>query len=259
MNIDIVYLDMMYHLKKELIPYKTNLIKYRLGDEKDGSYVLCDGIESSGLYSYGSNNQIEFEKSFYEKYQKECWVYDHTISGISDKPDYIHFFKQGVSCQTTHELDTIDNQVAQNGHTGKCQNMFAQIDIEGCEWDILTCSNEIKDFAQVLIEFHMWNPNFVLNNFNKILNTFKFMNKYFVCVHIHGNNSPAIAPWLDINLPGILECTYVRKDLISLKEIDTQEYPTNLDFKNNKSRPDMPLNWWLDKSPPYICEYSLNC
>jgi len=245
MNPDLIYLDMMSALKKELVPFKTNLTKYRLGDEKDGSYVICDGIEADGLYSYGSNDQIEFENFFYKKFKKECWVYDHTINGITNKPDHIHFFKQGVSDKTTHELDTIDNQVARNGHTDKCQNMFAQIDIEGCEWDILTCSNEIKKFSQVLIEYHMWNPGFVFNNFDKILKTLKFMNTHFVCVHIHGNNSQAMAPWLDINLPGILECTYVRKDLISNKEIDTQKYPTDLDFANNTSRPDMPLNWWI--------------
>ena len=250
-NIDVVFLDMMKLLKAELVPYKTNLTKFRLGDEDDGSYPICD-IPSDGLYSYGSNDQTEFERAFYKKYEKPCWVYDHTINGITNKPDFIHFFKQGVSHETTYNMDTIDNQIAANGHTD-CSNMFAQIDVEGWEWTVIKKSEKIKEFAQVIIECHLngggvtGNPAYVLQNFEKIIETLRFMNEHFVCVHIHGNNSPAISPWLDYNLPCVLECTYVRKDLVTHKEVDTQPYPIpGLDFPNNPTRPDMPLTWWVN-------------
>ena len=253
MNIDVVFLDMMTLIKSELVPYKTNLTKYRIGGMDDGGYAICD-IPADGLYSYGSNDQTEFERSFYEKYKKPSWVYDHTINGITNKPDYIHFFKQGVSHEKTHDMDTIDNQISANGHDN-CRNMFAQIDIEGCEWTAIKKSEKIKDFSQIIVEYHFngggynGNPLFVLKNFDNIINTLKFMNEHFICVHIHGNNSPAMAPWLDINCPCVIECTYVRKDLVTHKEIDMQPYPIpGMDFPNNKTRPDMPLTWW--KIPP---------
>ena len=49
------------------------------------------------------------EKSFYEKYKKESYVYDHTIDKITDKPDFIHFFKEGVSNIKTYNMYKINN------------------------------------------------------------------------------------------------------------------------------------------------------
>ena len=86
----------MEQIKKEVVPHVTNFKKIRIGGSGDGGYVICDGIPSSGLYSYGSNDSIKFENAYHEKFGNECWVYDHTIPGITNKPDYVHFFKQGV-------------------------------------------------------------------------------------------------------------------------------------------------------------------
>lgn len=215
--------------------------KIRLGGSGDGGYVICDGIPSSGLYSYGSDDKIMFEKAFHEKFGKECWVYDHTIPGITNKPDYIHFFKEGVSCEKTHEMDTIDNQIAKNGHTD-CKEMYAQIDIEGREWITLTSSTRIKEFAQVLVEYHIGTPE---NIFCKeLIDTLKFMNKHFVCVHVHGNNCP-LQSWLDHDFPRVFECTYVRRDLVTSMEVDYQTYPNpGLDSPNDPTRPDLSLAWW---------------
>jgi glycosyltransferase involved in cell wall biosynthesis len=243
------FFRVMKAIKNEVIPYKTNLKKIRIGGANDGGYVICDGIQSDGLYSYGSENNIKFEKAFHQKYGKDCWVYDHTIEGITDKPDYVHFFKQGVSNRMTAELDTIDNQVARNGHTD-CSKMFAQIDIEGYEWISLTVSEKIKEFAQVLLEFHVPTDN-IMQAAGFILETLTFLNKYFICVHVHGNNCP-LRPWADHNLPGVFECTYVRRDLVKTHEIDYQEYPINgLDLPNSPDRPDLPLNWWHHNKAGY--------
>jgi glycosyltransferase involved in cell wall biosynthesis len=228
-------------IKKEVVPYKTNLTKIRIGEFGDGGYAICDGIPSSGLYSYGSDDNIKFEVAYHAKYGKDCWVYDHTIPGITNKPDYIHFFKQGVSHEKTSELDTIDNQVAKNGHTD-CREMFAQIDIEGYEWTVLSSSTKLKEFAQVLVEFHM--PRDIVRFFPQVLTTLRYMNEHFICVHVHGNNS-LLQPWLDHDFPVTFECTYVRKDLVTSSEIDYQAYPVPvLDTANSWDRPDLPLTWW---------------
>jgi len=235
------FLKVMKLIKREIVPYKTNFPKIRLGEIGDGGYAICDGIPSSGLYSYGSDDNIKFEVAYHNKYKKECWVYDHTIPGITNKPDYIHFFKQGVSDKTTHELDTIDNQVSRNGHTD-CSSMFAQIDIEGCEWTVLSSSEKLKEFAQVLVEFHI--PKNILNYYNQVIDTLRYMNKHFICVHVHGNNS-LLQPWIDHDLPWTFECTYVRRNLVTQSEIDYQLYPiSGIDTPNSCDRPDLPLTWW---------------
>ena len=229
------FISDMKNIKLELVPYETNLEKIRIGVAGDGGYVINNIEKSDGLFSYGCDDNIKFEKAYHEKYGATCWVYDHTIDGITNCPDYITFFKQGVGPKKTDVLDTFDNQIGDRD----CSNMFAQIDIEGYEWITLKDSVKIKEFAQLIIEFHisMQMPCPIM------IDTLKFLNKYFVCTHIHGNNCP-LQPWIDINLPRVFECTYVRNDLITWKKVDIRPYPLDIDFPNSSNFPDLPLTWW---------------
>jgi hypothetical protein len=240
------FLKLCRELKPHIVPHKTNLKKIRIGEPGDGGYVVCELPGYDCLYSYGSDDNIKFERGFYDLYGKDCYVYDHTIDGITNKPDYIHFFKEGVSSQKTHEVDTIDNHIIKNGHTDKT-NLFMQMDIEGHEWHSLLACNYLKNFSQLVIEFHISNNNF-FGFYENILETFKRLNNEFVCVHIHGNNC-LLQPWFDHNLPRTFECTYVRKDLVGEYEIDMRAYPLDgLDEPNSNDRPDLPLNWWITES-----------
>jgi len=240
------FLNFCVDLKKQLIPYKTNLKKVRIGEAGDGGYVIAEipNIKYDALYSYGSDDNIIFEKAFHEKYKVESFVYDHTIDKITDKPDYIHFFKEGVSHEKTNDMDTMDNQIVKNKHQD-CKNLFAQIDIEGHEWNVFGNTNSLKQFAQIVVEFHM-----VVND-PRIVGILEKINKDFVCVHIHGNNCP-LRPWFDGNLPSFYEVTYVRKDIVEILDKETETYPIkDLDFPNDHKRPDLKLDWWLNDGEYY--------
>jgi len=236
-------------LRKYIVPHKTNLNKIRIGNKSDGGYVICEGLpEYDALYSYGSDDQITFEKEFYNKYDKQSYVYDHTVDSITNKPDYLHFFKEGVSNHKTHNMDTVDNHVMRNGHIN-CKNLFAQIDIEGSEWTILNSNfKTIENFSQIVIEFHLpLDALQIIRAESMFDNVFTFMNERFVCTHIHANNSP-IQPWLDTNFPRIFEVTYVRKDLVTTREIEDKPYPIDgLDFACAPGRADLELNYWIKK------------
>jgi len=236
-------------LRKYIIPHKTNLKKIRIGNESDGGYVVCEGLpEYDALYSYGSDDQITFEKEFYKIYGKDSYVYDHTVDAITDKPDYLHFFKEGVSYQKTHDMDTIDNHIVKNDHID-CKNLFAQIDIEGSEWHILNSNfRMINNFSQVVIEFHLPIDFVQIVNMETIFDyVFTFMNERFICTHIHANNSP-VQPWLDTNFPRIFEVTYVRKDLVTNVEVEDKPYPIEgLDFTCAPGRADLKLDYWIKK------------
>ena len=231
------FIQYMRDVKSELVPHTcSNIKKIRIGVPGDGGYVIGDLPSSNGLFSYGCDDNIRFERAYHEKYGAHCWVFDHTIKGITDKPDFITFYKQGVGPQKTAELDTIDNQVGDRD----CSNLFAQIDIEGYEWITLKDSKKLVEFSQVIVEFHMRAqlPR------SYILDTLRHMNKHFVCIHIHGNNCP-LQPWLDINLPQVFECTYIRKDLVADAAPDMAQYPIEgLDYPNSSAFPDLPLVWW---------------
>jgi hypothetical protein len=239
-------------LKRLVVPHKTNLEKIRIGQEGDGGYVICDipDVKYDALYSYGSDDNIKFEKSFYEKYNVDSYVYDHTIDKITDKPDYIHFFKEGVWAIKNEQMDTIENQMKKNGHS-ESKNLFMQMDIEGCEFAVLTHSDHVlENFSQIIVEFH-FGIDLPFNNFiNKktaVLNTLEILNKHFICTHVHANNC-VLQPWFDINFPRFFEVTYVRKDLVSDYTVETEPFPTIHDFPNNSNKPEMKLDWWTLKN-----------
>lgn len=236
------YMKFCSEIKKCIIPHKTNIEKIRLGKEADGGYVIGDIKNHTYLYSYGCNDMITFEKCFFEKYGASSYVYDHTTEKITDKPDYIHFFKEGVNGFKTHNMDTIDNHIARNGHT-EDKNLCAQIDIEGYEWNIIKDCKYLENFSQIIIEFHFFG-NF-LHYQSNIFDTFKRLNENFVCIHLHGTNAP-LQPWMDSNFPRVLEVTYIRKDLLEDYGIDYEtKYPIKgLDFPTDPNRCDLPMYYW---------------
>jgi len=235
------YLRVCEKLKKYVVPYKTNLKKIRIGDNSDGGYVVSELPGYDALYSYGSNDQTGFERHFHDIYKKDCYVYDHTIDGITDKPDYIHFFKEGVSDTKTHVMDTIDHHIEKNGHT-ESKNLMGQIDIEGHEWTLFDDFKYIDNFSQLVIEFHLF---FDITRFEHIIdNVFKKLNEKFTCVHVHGTNTP-LQPWIDGNFPRVFECSFVRNDLIDTKEIEPGVFPiVGLDYATDLSRRDLRLDYW---------------
>jgi len=235
------YLRVCEKIKRTVIPYKTNLKKIRIGDECDGGYVVAELPGYEALYSYGSNDQTGFERHFNQLYGTDCYVYDHTIDGITDKPDFMHFFKEGVSHTKTHNMDTIDHHIEKNGHTEN-KNLMGQIDIEGHEWTLFKDFKYINNFSQLVIEFHLFFN--IVQGEEIIEQVFEKLSENFVCIHIHGTNAP-LQPWLDGNFPRVFECSFVRKDLIETMEIEPGTFPiAGLDYATDISRPDLRLDYW---------------
>ena len=242
----------IYDLKQVIKPYKTNLNKKRIGTREDGGYVISEipGLTYDAIYSYGSNDQTTFEREMYANYGTQSWVYDHTIDGLTNKPDYINFIKEGLRSDTFNwcvngvplpkePTDTIENHIIKNGHQNY-KNLFLQMDVEGSEWEALyvTPDSVLKQFAQMVIEFH------ARVSIPAMTAVYEKLNKHFIVTHIHGNNHDQ-CPWIDINFPKAIEVTLVRKDLVETSEIDMGEFPDkNLDSPNWTMFPDLTLDWW---------------
>jgi hypothetical protein len=248
------FLDVARLIKRCVIPQKTNLKKFRLGEERDGGYVVAELENDSydALYSYGCDDNITFENAFNKRYGKECYVYD-PFKGITNKPHFINYFEEGLAHENFYDaggkkFGTIDTHIEQNGHT-ESSNLMAQIDVEGSEWNVFASSIKyLKNFSQLLIEFHMpiMGDQFIrMEPFIKYV--FETLNEHFVCVHFHGNNAP-LQPWLDGYFPRMFEVTYVRKDLIKEHSIETESCPMEgLDYACATDRPDIRVDYWLNK------------
>ena len=120
------------------------------------------------------------------------------------------------------------------------------MDIEGSEYEVINSTpiDILKKFKVLVIEFHYFEQ--ILNEFsfiniqnalNKILYNFK------VC-HIHPNNCCGVHYLGNIDVPSVLEITFLRNDLLKkLGSID--KLPHKLDRKHKSKFPEINLsNIW---------------
>lgn len=234
-------------IKTHLVPYDTNLTKIRLGNLQDGGYVLADIGNYDALYSYGCDNKLTFEEHFHETYDRHCYLYDHTQHFTTQVPEYISFFKEGVSDVKTDTMDTMDAHISKNDHT-KSSNLLLQMDVEGAEWKSLLMCKNLSNFSQLIIEFHL-HDDLIRNDPDCITQCFKKINEHFTCIHIHGNNS-LYSPWFWKNIPYVFEVTYVRNDRITQKHKRTIPFPeSGVDFPNVHWVPELPLYYFMDDHP----------
>jgi hypothetical protein len=218
-----------------LIPINVlDYSKVRMGNPYgDCGYVLLYEIlkNDSAVYSYGIG-QFPVSVSFdYDcaALGKLVFLYDDSI----DKPAVNHplFRFKKEKCVG----GSIDRHVQENGHSGS-ENLFLKMDIEGGEYDIISSTNCLNKFSQIVIEVHDLDPRNEkqVAFFNKILTT------HYI-YHIHGNNCAEI----NDGLPLVLELSFVRKNLIKHNITTLEEScPTLLD-RAVCPKKDYVLDWWI--------------
>jgi len=162
-----------------------------LGGTGDGPKWVCDPHRLTAqkdclVYSVGSNNNFEFEKSVYNDIGPHCEIhtFDPSVSFVkaTNRPDYVNYHhwgfsasdlnvedpglesKQGVgqnANQNTWVMRSLATAVKHLGHEGRSIHLF-KIDCEGCEfhrnsaresfWD--TMAGVDIDIRQILVELH---------------------------------------------------------------------------------------------------------
>ena len=196
-------------LKEHLVPYKHNFKKIRVGGGADGGYVIAD-LPCDLCLSYGSNDEISFENGLFNRYGTKSVTFDHTINGITNCPDWIKFVKEGIAAGKTSDCDTLEAHVKSFSDS----RMILKMDVEGAEWSSLGVVSEetLRKFDQIVIEFHIFGHG------NEYPALAALANNFHV-IHMHANPNQ-LCPYVDIELPKVLEVTWVRKDLFDRHEVD---------------------------------------
>jgi len=206
----------------ELRIYRVEFGFVRLGEDKDGGYVICDlgvsGVSQGVLYSYGVGNTHKFETDFVKKYGSLCYMYDHTVDVTVADPRIQHL-KLGVDYYTHPGFSTVEEEIKKNGHWEN-RNLTLKMDVEGYEWLSLLMMTEecLMHFRQIVIELHWLDTDMNAVSRQKI-NVLRKLNKSFVLAHIHPVNCQNLVVRGDFVLPPVVECTFLRKDLCPSAEI----------------------------------------
>lgn len=245
--------------------YDTEFTKVRIGDDKDGGYVVLDEVSklSKKLYSYGVETNSSFENEFVTKYHCDAHLFDHTVDQAAEINPRFTFDKEGLSHKKYDQFNTLENHLAKYGSS---TNKTLKMDIEWCEWDVFENMPDhiLNDFDQILCEFHVipvkyldtHTPYFtefhqffydqvneiLFEKYKKVLN--RIQENYYI-FHVHANNSIPCNNVKGEIVPPLLELSLVNKKCVINPTVSTTKFPVEgLDFPNKPWKDDiLEINW----------------
>lgn len=217
--------------------------KKRYGRDEDGGYVILDApLGAVHILGYGVDKDVSFENQLAEAWSIKAHVFDHTIDQIPPTSEAVTYVKEGIGSKDEDPLYTLETHVKRYVPDGS--NFVLKMDVEGAEWDVLKTA-DLSRVSQLIIEFHDLQEDHS--------DVIKKINEMFYLVHIHGNNchnQPIIYIDRWHTLPRYLECTYVRKDLVTAAP-STQKFPGPLDRKCRSDAAELVLNFWEPCERPF--------
>jgi len=259
-------MNYIYQFLNSLKVYDTDLNKIRIGPNHDGGYILTEKFSKNdeSLISIGIGDDISFDLAFREINNfKKIYLYDKDSKVKIPSIKNFELIKKNVAVKT----DVKNNFIGINQLLDKFNKKITlKVDIEGNEWDIID-NIDIKHFnliSQMVIEFHIihidvskdflkkkYTPYFtkfyldnydLINNnlFKKYLRIMEKVNKYFYIFHAHPNNSLKEFKIGKLNIPPLLELSFINKKLVNYAKLTKKKFPIkNLDFANKNDRDDI--------------------
>ena len=127
------------------------------------------------------------------------------------------------------------------------------MDIEGAEYSVIldTPIEILKKFRVMIIEFHNLDLSFNTQFFEIYSSVINKILKQFSVVHLHPNNCCGIFKHKNIEIPKVLEITFINNDRLSKskyqKVIDRRHL---LDIDNNSKLPtlEIPKSWYKNEN-----------
>ena len=235
--------EALYYFFDTLRENSRSLKLVRIGVDGDGGYLVPDDLRGIGAcFSPGVANASKFELQLASDYGIECFLADFSVNSPAESHCLFHFTKKFINSFNDNQNMRLKDWI------GKCEcrhrngDFLLQMDIEGAEYPVLLDISEktLAKFRILVIEFHCMDKIFDRNEFALVKQIFDKVLKYFYIVHIHPNNSGHISKQNNIEVPTVLEFTFLRRDRVkSYSRLSFEKHP--LDRPNVKCKPDFTL------------------
>lgn len=232
----------------KLKPIKTQFELMRIGSEQDGGYLIPDDIDDiAACFSPGIKTKLTFGKDLFDSFGINFHLADYSIIEPPENVQPLSFTKKFLGPVNNKECITLDSWVKGTTEYDSAKDLLLQMDIEGEEYStILATSEEILHrFRIIVIKVHnidKWgHPSFfkiATSFFDKLLQQFNV-------VHAHFNNHGTIVNVGGVELPEIIEFTFLSKSRSeSLGKVTS--LPDELDRICDPKQPDrgLPDIWW---------------
>lgn len=225
---------------QQVAPRETSKPLVRLGGNSDGGYLVPDdfvGIQA--CFSPGVSAIANFELAMAER-GIPSYMADHSVDGPPLKNPYFDFEKKFLGVTNDDVFITLQDWVKRKA-TGN-SDLLLQMDIEGAEYAVLldTPDDVLRRFRVLVVEFHGLNRLAAISGVELIEAVFNRLAKYFDIVHIHPNNCAPVLKLGELEIPSVMEFTFLRKDRNQAAGY-AKTFPHALDEKNLPELPDIVL------------------
>lgn len=215
----------------------------RIGGDGDGGYLLPNDLKDVHFcMSPGVAESSDFEFQLASGYDIACFLADFSVDGPAVQHPLFHFTKKFISSYNDGQNMRLAEWVlASEDRCGK-GDLLLQMDVEGAEYAILHEVSEetLAKFRIMIIEFHYVDRIFDRNEFAQIKQVFDKLLKQFYIVHVHPNNSGYISARNGIDVPTVMEFTFLRRDRVA-DSLPLSFEPHILDQPNSLRKPDLVL------------------
>jgi hypothetical protein len=215
----------------------------------DGGYVIGDiGPIYDCYISAGVNDEESFSRDFIRYYQfneTNAFAFDGTIN------QYPYQYTTDISFIRKNINSFCDSKNTDlKYYTQKYNNIFLKMDIEGGEfpWINSLSEDDLKKFAQIVIEFHDITNNRMGGPLEQKIPAYEKLAKTHYIIHVHQNSSGGH----DNGMPNVMEFTLIRKDFFNAPPaLNTTQFPIKgLDY------PNCPLPYQNYNFPPFYHGYT---
>lgn len=227
-----------------MTPWDSGLPLRRLGGQGDGGYLVPDdlsGIEA--LLSPGVAESWEFERFVGDSLFIPSYMIDGSVDAPPGLTELQHFERLWLGTTSNSQSISLADWVmaVSTTHLG---DLMLQMDIEGAEYRILSHAPQatLRRFRVVVVEYHGldWMLTYPALRF-RILPALRQMAVHFEVVHVHPNNCCGTVQIGGVEVPRVLEVTYIRRDRIRNGQPQRAELPHPLDRDCVPSNPSVEL------------------
>ena len=224
----------------------------RIGGDGDGGYLLPNVLDDvSYCFSPGVAYTANFEKELSEKFKIKSFMADASVEKAPLADENFEFIPKFLGSHTSGEFITLSDWLNQSKMSPP-ESMILQMDIEGGEYDVLVYedSETLASFSAMIIEFHNLKKLFERDFLKMVSAIFEKLYKNFSICHVHPNNCCGTASFDGIEIPRVIEVSFIRNDLIDRLSIKKPiSLPHELDSKNVDKNEDiiMPEIWWKNE------------
>lgn len=237
-------------LLRRMRPVNTGHALVRVGGEGDGGYLVPDdmaGVEA--CFSPGVANTATFELEMARR-GIPSFMADYSVEGPPEAHPMFRFERKFLGPREDERHVTLD------GWVGRCApgtgDLVLQMDIEGAEWEVLlaTADATFGRFRMMVLELHDVQRAWERGGLSLMRAALGRLEGRFVVAHVHPNNRGGVVRRCGLNVPPLVEVTWLRRDRVRGGE-GWGCVPHPLDRPNVPGRPDGPLpGCWREQEGP---------